>query len=623
MHLRLSSFFQCVSPLSPFLSSPLLAVRASRSYPRQFPTITSTSVQADMIVTMSRFWELVLLSGIHANLLSSVPPNVLSLFVRCTSSYVHPKCCLTLWLHFLCACPSAVSLSCSRLPQGWLVDSSALPLVTANMRCVFFAYEGTVLPDLLSRSFRLFSFYLRQQRSHVVCFFRDLPQCAQVLPVQYSALRAGLRAQGYRKVLVPLDPIPQPTPCNAEEPALDFCQATIDMLTSTFTDPGAAAEWLDASSSIRLQQEHARGQRPRAQRRSEFVRLLSALVRLLPTTLSRGVQRVLSTTKLEPASAFLDVAGFFIYALVSPLWSRVYVGATGRQHARQPLERWLEHVRCARLWNSRTSCSRFVHNVPPLYKAMAAVGVQNVALIPICQVLDSQHLLSVERHLIRLPAPTFNVQGTLLERGPLPSHILSCWWSEDLISVASRVLRQVHPRLSPPQWVSLITAVRASGDRVVAARLARHARRVCPSLHTVRSSPRVIFPCPITPSVRQAFQRVVRRALRVLPSPCRLDNFEVGARCLSACWRGSPYLTDILSPSISPLECVGPCFCMHISTGVHHIFTREWQHLSCCYAHAKERRHREIENAVSGIVPATAPTFQKPHSGKPHHMNRN
>ena len=76
----------------------------------------------------------------------------------------------------------------------------------------------------------------------------------------------------------------------------------------------------------------------------------------------------------------------------------------------------------------------------------------------------------------------------------------------------------------------------------------------------------------------------MRRALRVLPSPCRLDNFEVVARCLSACWRGSPYLTDVLSPSIPPLECVGPCSCMHTSTGVQHIFTREWQHLSCCYA---------------------------------------
>ena len=119
---------------------------------------------------------------------------------------------------------------------------------------------------------------------------------------------------------------------------------------------------------------------------------------------------------------------------------------------------------------------------------------------------------------------------------------------------------------------------------MVAARLARHARRVCPSLHTVRSSPRVIFPCPMTPAVLQAFQRVVRRALRVLPSPCRLDNFEVVARCLSACWRGSPYLTDVLSPSIPSLEYAGPCSCMHTSTGVQHIRTREWQHLRCCYA---------------------------------------
>ena len=72
--------------------------------------------------------------------------------------------------------------------------------------------------------------------------------------------------------------------------------------------------------------------------------------------------------------------------------------------------------------------------------------------------------------------------------------------------------------------------------------------------------------------------------MQVLPSPCRVDKFEVVARCLSACWCGSPYLTDVLSPSAPPLDSVGPCSCPHPSTGSQHVFTREWQHLRCCRA---------------------------------------
>ena len=65
---------------------------------------------------------------------TAIPPNVWSALARYASTFVHPRCCLTMWLYFVCACSSSVCLSPTKPPQGWSADSYLLPLVM-NAEC--------------------------------------------------------------------------------------------------------------------------------------------------------------------------------------------------------------------------------------------------------------------------------------------------------------------------------------------------------------------------------------------------------------------------------------------------------------------------------------------------------
>jgi len=58
-------------------------------------------------------------------------------------------------------------------------------------------------------------------------------------------------------------------------------------------------------------------------------------------------------------------------------------------------------------------------------------------------------------YFIRNLNPTFNVQQALeVSSATIQPHLLSSGWSDDVLTVATRVLWQSHPRLSPFQWVS-------------------------------------------------------------------------------------------------------------------------------------------------------------------------
>ena len=206
-------------------------------------------------------------------------------------------------------------------------------------------------------------------------------------------------------------------------------------------------------------------------------------------------------------------------------------------------------------------------------------------MMPVVSFDDVRCLRRAEVFWIRHLSPTFNVQhASEIFSDPIPSHLLSSWWSDDIMTVASRILRKVHPKLSPAQWVSLLVAVRGMGDRKTAAQLRRVAARLCPSLHTLRSSPRITFPCPMPGWLLRHTHFVFSRVLRQLPSSVQSPVFRTISRCSSAVWRASPYLTSFLAPPQVPVDRLGACSC-HLEAGHPpvdgHIITRNWQQLSC------------------------------------------
>ena len=143
--------------------------------------------EANTILEIVRLWDVVYSCCKDVTLLASIPSSILTVLARCAGVFLHPKCCLCSQFYFMVACPSVICLSPIKTPQGWLADSSLLPMVTAlqTPRYVYFSLEaGIPLP-----CFRLFSFFLRKQRRTVFYFIRDSPQVAQCSPIRFAAPR--------------------------------------------------------------------------------------------------------------------------------------------------------------------------------------------------------------------------------------------------------------------------------------------------------------------------------------------------------------------------------------------------------------------------------------------------
>ena len=102
-----------------------------------------------------------------------------------------------------------------------------------------------------------------------------------------------------------------------EVPVPDFCSAA-------FRDPAAAAEWaVKATELSAIYSRRAKSSALCAQRVSE---LMTVMAQLLPFSYSSVVQRVL---RYPLVSESLDKSGYFVYYLLSPYLTKVYVGATG------------------------------------------------------------------------------------------------------------------------------------------------------------------------------------------------------------------------------------------------------------------------------------------------------
>ena len=118
---------------------------------------------------------------------------------------------------------------------------------------------------------------------------------------------------------------------------------------------------------------------------------------------------------------------------------------------------------------------------------MAAVEPCNVIQVVLATPFH-RDLASAERFFIRKLQPVFNIRE-LDDSIVFLSRTLTAVVSDDAVTMGNRILRQARPRLSPSQRASLIAEVGSVGDRALAAKLARHARRESAQHRTAGQKP--------------------------------------------------------------------------------------------------------------------------------------
>ena len=352
-------------------------------------------------------------------------------------------------------------------------------------------------------------------------------------------------------------------------------------LLSAFATPSVAEQWALLANKL---ESVARDRNIEPRVRDEMISACQvSLAALLGDARCAAVHRVLDSM-VHPQPCLTE-ARCVIYALCSPLLSKCYVGAVGFKGPRAPLKRWREHMSLANLWNSKTSRHRYLSRRPELYTALAQAGLGNVVMI-ILAVPSSSLLGFVERKFIRQLSPVYNWMHTAdAERIPgISANVLGSATCDDLFSLASRVLRQAHPKLSKKAWASLIRGVLLAGDRLLAAKLARVARSKCPPLHSLRASCRVTIHCPVPARLLLNMQRRLRHFLFSIPAERRTTQFIISSRCVVCKWGKSPLVESVIAPSSPDFQHIGQCSCLSLKGTriAGHIVTRNWWELPVC-----------------------------------------
>ena len=402
---------------------------------------------------------------------------------------------------------------------------------------------------------------------------QDSVAAARAMPVGFSSLRASLRASLPRGGL-------QHWPRDLDTPRVQqsFTHSEFErlraLLSASLADPAAVFAWIRFLASV-----------PPRSTAAQAVRQHAVLLPLLTSAHAHAVKRVLALAALPQPD--LRVPACVVYALVSPLWGKCYVGASGLKTPRPPIDRWMEHVGRARLWQSTTSRTRYGQRCPPLYAAMGSVSPNNVCFV-VLEVTTQQQLAQRERHYIRQLEPVFNVVGTTGNLAPWgeAAASLEALTCDELFTLGDRLLRQAHPRLRPSAWAGVIAAMAAAGQRTVAVQLARVARTVCPNMRTFRALPCMVAPCPLPQELLGHLSIAVRDTLRLLPVFARLPQFHVSVRTGRVCWSKSPTVDFLVAPSRPPLDQIGECQCQgwHANRWEGHVLTRSWDQLPPCNA---------------------------------------
>ena len=272
-----------------------------------------------------------------------------------------------------------------------------------------------------------------------------------------------------------------------------------------------------------------------------------------------------------PPSAPIEQPGYFVYGLVSPFWGRCYVGGTGYRGPRSPLARWTDHLRLAKLWSSETSRTRYGQRCPPLYSAMAAVGLENVLLV-VLAVVSREDLPEQETEFTRRLQPVFNVRLPTEDHGWNIRGVASAC-VDDCLTLGARLLRRAHPRLSGREWAAIISSTAEAGDRIMAAKLARQARGLSRSLGKLRAFPHIVVPCPLPRQLLDSLNRSLHQCLRIFPEFLRGPQHRIMLSTGRVCWSKSPYADAVLAPAWPAFEQIGLCRCVDKAQ---HFCSRSW-----------------------------------------------
>ena len=533
-----------------------------------------SSYHCGIVLQICGIFEKAKASCPHARMFCCLPPTILGRIARSTSCTLTPNSCITEALFCACCCPSCLfvpgyvvglfsgtDVSChSQLPGRVVGFSSRISVPHFRTICELF------LPA--NYATRLF-----------LCI-NDCPQAAARSPLLLNELRAILfrcrRRRYVRQWLYPLDVVQQTMQMPASDvfqPAQQSVQQAL--LRSAFSCYQGFELWTTASECLKAWMDGVVSLRNWGTSQIDAWRKMFEASRFC---VSASVQHVLSYASADT----LTNKGFFVYALISPLWGKCYVGACGFRNCRSPLERWIEHVKQAKLWNSKTSQKRYASRRSPLYAAMAAVGPFNVIQVILAQP-SRQDLASAERFFIRKLQPVFNIRET--EDSVLHlARSLSTMVIDDVVTFGNRLLRHARPRLTPNQWASIIADVASAGDRVLAAKLARHARASNARASGLRALPQVVIPCAVPRRIISHVQDLLRNNLLKIPGCQRFPQFTIQLQVGRACWSKSPMADAIIAPSLPKCRLTASCACLGYSVNkvLDHVCLRQWQLLPCC-----------------------------------------
>ena len=475
-----------------------------------------------------------------------LPPCLWGRVAKSTSCILAPNSCVCLAL-FLAVSAPATLIQPGHV--GWLSSMDVTWTDYPTDRVVCLSKEIATHSNSIQPVCELFSY-----GGTLLLSIRDHPRAASKAPMNIGELRAVLfRWKGRRYVrrwFTTFDVI-NVTPKAVSIHKLTFNPETA-LLLSSFSDEAVAGQWRSGSSAINdwisagptLKQWGS-------QQNSSWTSMLEAC----RFCNSKSVQRVLGVA----TSIAVNQSGVYVYALISPLWGKCYVGACGFRNERCPLQRWSEHIRQALLWMSKTSRKRHNSRRSPLYAAMAAVKPCNVIQV-VLAAPSRNDLATAERYFIRKLQPVFNIRE-VDETVVSFSRSLSALVCDDVITFGNRILRQAKPRLSPLQWASLIADVATAGDRVLASKLARQARTTCSKARHLRALPQIIVPCAVPQQIISQIQKSFRNLLCSTPGFARLPQFTIQLTVGRVCWSKTPFAESLLAPSIPKIHTPVTCIC--------------------------------------------------------------
>ena len=249
----------------------------------------------------------------HSRSLHQLPATVIGRIARSTSCTLSPFFCVSIALQVATSAPSALLLPGLNSSCGHLYGDGLACSAVSSTRLVGI----TSLPLALTPVCELFW----KDHSIFICI-QDSPVAARTAPLCLSEIKAALARFGRRRILKKwLFPLSDPTSSVRfldQSPVTDFARVR---LFSSFMDGKYAHEWEKCSLEMTKWMAGPMSIKSWKQTQTEA---FSSLLALLRHSKSPQVQRVLDTAAGIPQDMLKD--GYWVYALVSPLWGKCYVG---------------------------------------------------------------------------------------------------------------------------------------------------------------------------------------------------------------------------------------------------------------------------------------------------------